>query len=69
MFKFLKSDWMRDHFSSYKLYRKLHGGSWKEHILLDTGFALVTVWVEGGEEELAASLIKTFPVLKEEVYD
>lgn len=69
MFKFLKSDWMRNHFADYKLYRKLHGGSWKEYILLDTGFDLVTTWAEEGEEGFAVDILRTYPVLNEEAYD
>lgn len=66
MFKFLKSDWMVNHFSDYKLYRRFCGGSWKEYILLDTYDGYVTLWIKDGDVGVPLEGLR---ILNEEIYD
>lgn len=65
MFKFLKSYWMKDQFAHLHLYRKLHGGVWKEYLLFEKDETILTIWVPVEDDDYSGVL----KVLNEETYD
>lgn len=65
MFKFLKSNWMKNQFADLRLYRKFYRGVWKEYLLFERDETILTIWVPVSDDDYSGVL----KVLNEEVYD